>query len=244
MKSRCMCAVLLLFAFYSCNKKEPQAVQKTITQVIKEGPKLCDSSFIANAPVKVGETGIMLPAGTKLCLTKDKLEVNVELPDGFGFTSFNGVTTEAVGLPFATYGCYCSGVGTACNVFYADGLGFGCLQSSCVGACTGKFTYKGYSVDNIAYQSGKDDFFKLAAIQETIATMTPGKTFSKQSLYGVSFYLVKDEKAFLSKATCDCEGTAACKLKVVAIQIAKGVMTDTKIFYCEGNCNGCELTIK
>ncbi len=237
-------SVLSAVLLVACHKKEPRAVYRNVGPVVIHEPGDCDSSFKAESPVKVGETGIVLPEGSNICITKGKLEVQIELPEGFAFSSAGRMATDGAGLPFATYGCYCSGVGSACNVFYAEGMGFGCLQSSCVGACTGKFTYKGYSVDKISYQADKESFFSMPSIQYSIAALTAGQSFSKHELYGVPFYLVKDEKAFLAKASCDCEGTTACKLKVLSLQQAKGVVTDTKIYYCEGGCNGCELSVK
>lgn len=244
MKQMICAGILSVVVLLACNKKEPPAEERTVVASKQELPALCSKEIITDKPVKVGETGMMLPAGSKICISKDNLEVRVELPEGFAFLSKDANAMERTLPYFGTYACYCSGQGSACNVFYTDGLGFGCLQSSCTGACTGKFTYKGYSVDNIMYQSGKDEFFKMPAIQETIASIKVSGTYSKQSLYGVPFYLVKDEKEFLSKAACDCEGTAACKLKVVTLQLAKGVFPETKIYYCEGGCNGCELTVK
>ncbi len=233
-----LCAILFLAA---CNKKEPQPVAaRSVPAVI---PSECGKEIIADKPVKVGETGMMLPAGSKLCITKDNLEVRVELPDGFAFLSKDENAMERTLPYFGTYACYCSGQGSACNVFYGDGLGFGCLQSSCTGSCTGKFTYKGYSLDRVVSTESKEDFFNQPEVQKALATISSDEAYSKQSVYGVSFYLVNNEKLFLAKATCDCEGTLACKLKVISLPLTKGQTAAKKIYYCDGACNGCELTV-
>jgi hypothetical protein len=136
---------------------------------------------------------------------------------------------------FGTYTCICS-ANNACQVFYADGLGFGCLQSSCSGSCTGKFTYRGYTIDKVVPLSDKENFFNLPEVQEQIETMTAVGAYSKEDVYGVSFYLVNDVAKFMDAAKCDCEGTLACKMKVVNL-------LGKKIYFCEGPCNGCELTV-
>lgn len=243
MKSRFVLSFFAIVLFVACNKKKPEAVERGTAPMVVVDPAECGTEIIADKPVKAGETGIILPVGTKLCMTKDNLEVRVELPDGFAFLSGNENALERTLPIYATYGCYCSGGGSACNVFYADGLGFGCLQSSCTGSCTGKFTYKGYSVDRVVSTVSKDEFFSQPEVKSTIANISSDEAYSKQSVHGVSFYLVNDEKLFLSKASCDCEGTAACKLKVVSLPLSKGATAARKIYFCEGGCNGCELTI-
>lgn len=238
-----LCALVL----FACNKKEPQAVEKTVAVAKQDLPVECGKEIIADKSVKVGETGIKLPAGSKFCITKDNLEVRVELPSGFAFLSRDQNAMERTLPVYGTYACYCSGQGSACNVFYADGMGFGCLQSSCTGSCTGKFTYKGYSLDRVINLAEKAEFFNGSDIQQEIQSLTkdvsPFEAYGKFSVRGIPFYLVQDEKAFLAKASCDCEGTQACKLKTVSLPLAKAETISKKIYYCEGACNGCELTV-
>ena len=247
MKTIVMSALCAMIVLMACNKKEPQPVEKSNPVVRQELPVECGKEIIADKPVKVGETGMILPVGTKLCITTDNLEVRVELPQGFAFLSNDLNTTERALPYFGTYACYCSGAGSACNVFYGDGLGFGCLQSSCTGSCTGKFTYKGYSVERVINLADKAEFFNAADIQQEIHLLTkdvsPLEAYGKFSVMGIPFYLVQDERAFLAKATCDCEGTQACKLKTISQPLAKGETISKKIYYCEGACNGCELTV-
>ena len=246
---RVICAsVLSAMLFVACNKKEPAAVERTAAGAAAAVKTIgCGKQIVADKPVKVGETGIILPVGTKLCISEDQLEVRVELPAGYAFLSKGQPVSEKLLPVFATYTCYCSAAGSACNVFYADGLGFGCLQSSCTGSCTGKFTYKGYSVDRVINLVDKSTFFKAADVQAEIRRITkdvsPLESYGKFSVMGISFFLVQDEKAFLSKATCDCEGTQACKLKTISLPLLKGETTEKKIYYCDGGCKGCELTV-
>lgn len=236
--------VLSSLLFFSCNKKEPQSTPAT--SVISEAVKAVSGmkEIIAEKPVKAGETGIFLPIGTTLRFTDDKLEVHVTLPHDYAFVSRDMPYTEKTLPVYATYACYCSVLNNACQVFYEQGLGFGCLQSSCSGSCTGKFTYKGYSVDRLINLGNKFSFFNDPGIQDAIKSITKNvaatEAYGKFSVMGIPFFLVQNEKAFLEKASCDCEGTKACKLKTVPVS---GDSSGRKIYYCEGGCNGCELTV-
>ena len=229
MKQRICACFFGLMLFAACNKKEERKAERIVGESAKIMSPECGKEIVTEKPVKVGETGIVLPAGTKLCFSVDNLEITVELPAGYNFWANKTLPI------YATYTCSCSASGSSCQVFYAEGLGFGCLQSSCSGSCTGKFTYKGYSVDKVI--SGKTEFFNLPEMQKEIAAISSNAPYSKQSVFGVSFYIVNDEKLFLPKASCDCEGTAACKLKTISIPLGP------KIYFCEGSCNGCELTV-
>lgn len=245
---RVICAsVLSALLFVACNKKEPPALERAAVAAAEVKEVGCGQQIVADKPVKAGETGIVLPVGTKLCITEDQLEVRVELPAGYAFLSKETILTERTLPYFGTYACYCSAAGSACNVFYADGLGFGCLQSSCTGSCTGKFTYKGYSVERVINLADKSGFFTDPVVQSEIRKITVNvsqmEAYGKFSVMGISFFLVQDEKTFLAKATCDCEGTQACKLKVISLPLLKGETAAKKIYYCDGGCNGCELTV-
>lgn len=231
----------------ACNKKEPQAAGSRGAGVRTAEPPVCGKEIVADVPVKAGETGIMLPVGTKLCVTDDNLEVRVQLPEGFSFRAKEDRTLQkplpVFVIPEATYACYCSNLNSACNVFYADGMGFGCLQSSCSRSCTGKFTYKGYSVDRVLATLNDEHFFELPEVRQAAAEVFLEEGYAKLSMYRVSFYVVSDEKAFLAKASCDCEGTQACKLKTIFLPLLKGEPAARKIYFCTGSCNGCELTV-
>jgi hypothetical protein len=223
-------ASFIALVVFACNKKEPEAAMNAVESAVKMiVPHECAKEIITEKPVKVGETGLVLPIGTKLCFSSDNLEIRVELPVGHNFWS-----NKALPI-YATYTCNCSASGSACQVFYAEGLGFGCLQSSCSGSCTGKFTYKGYTVEKVI--STKSEFFELPEVQAEIKKITPTGAWSKHEVFGVSFFLVSNEEKFMAAATCDCDGTQACKLKKVKIPFI------ATIYFCEGPCNGCELTV-
>lgn len=240
MKSRIVRVLMLLFVLAACDKKEP-AGPTTGGSVPVESPVDCGKEIIAEVPVKVGETGLILPTGTRMCISKDQLEMRIELPDGFGFLTKN--ETEKTLPVFATYQCNCSQSGSNCQVFYAEGLGFGCLQSSCSGSCTGRFTYKGYSIDRVVVTMEKEKFFDLPEVHEALAQVSNVEPYRRITLYGFTFFAVNNDKEFLAKASCDCEGTQACKLRTVTLPLLKAVETKIKIYFCEGSCNSCELTV-
>ncbi len=266
MKTKMMSVVMMLFVIAACNKKEPESTSRSGTGLPAD-TAVCAQEVIAKQPVKVGETGLMLPEGTRMCITKDKLEVRVELPSGYSFlTTGEDATARMLPVLYATYQCNCSQSGSACQVFYAEGLGFGCLQSSCTGSCTGKFTYKGYSVDKVASTTNKMSFFSLPEVQARIRkkcgiitppaerrTIPTEKVYVKQEIYGVTYYLLLDKKdipasmqsseLISSMATCNCEGTTACKLKTITIPLLRKDNSKITIYFCDGSCNGCELTV-
>lgn len=228
----------------ACNKRtDTGGVVNAASEVVRMAVPVCGKKIVTDKPVKVGETGIVLPVNTKLCFSSDNLEIRIELPAGFSFITKESVSADKSLPIWATYTCACSASGSACQVFYADGLGFGCLQSTCSGSCTGKFTYKGYTVERVAYTDEKEKFFVLPEVQDMIAKVPDTEAYRAFFLYDVKFAVVNNEKAFLEKATCDCEGTQACKLKVVNIPFLKGTVANKKIYYCTGGCNSCELTV-
>lgn len=240
MKKCVMMFVLVTLLLMACAKKQPVTVPLPETPVVEKAPA-CSRSVITDKEVKIGDAGITLPAGTHLCFSEDQLELTVTLPSGYGFLTREPSNKT---LPvFATYACYCSAGGTACQVFYAEGGGFGCLHSSCSGACTGKFTYKGYTVDKVISLQPKENFFQLPEVMARIAAMQITEAFTERTVFGIPFYLVRDEQKFLSQASCNCEGTSACVLKVIPVAKRPGALSGLKIYYCEGRCNGCELTV-
>lgn len=239
MKTTVMSALCAIILFVSCNKKEPQAVEKNVNAAKTVIPVECGKEIIASKPVKVGETVILLPAGTKICLAKDNSEIRVELPANYSF-ALDGVASRPLPIGFATYHCICSG-GGACQVTYIDELGFGCMHSNCSGGCTGAFTYKGYSVNRVInLGEDKEKFFADPSIQKEIANQYAVSTNkdAQQRIYGVSYFF-----QLPGKASCDCEGTKACTLKTLGITMEKIAEESFKIYYCDGPCNGCELTV-
>ena len=78
---------------------------------------------------------ILLPSGTKINILSDS-RIDIELPENFQFLLFN----EKDGVSFSRFGsysCTCSAQ-NSCKVFYNSSVGYGCLQNSCTGSCTGK----------------------------------------------------------------------------------------------------------
>jgi hypothetical protein len=256
--SVCFFAIVL---FAACNKKEP-AAPKAVAPV--RPPKV----IVTDKPVYTGESGPTLPAGATLTIDDDGYSIGVQLPVGFTFMdkSVEPVTNSTQPVGYATYRCNCSGAGTACQVMYADGGGFGCLHSSCSGSCEGAFTYKGYVLNRVT-PTQKKDFLADELVQQKIAAQfaivrrtdaaskrsSGDLVYVKQSLYGVSYYFLLNENALRSdlilevipfgKAVCDCEGTKACTLKTLGIAMDKNSPVTNKIYYCDGPCNGCELTV-
>jgi hypothetical protein len=245
-KTRFVWSFLFVVLAAACNKKESATtVERTANAASNLMSSDCAKEIVTDKPVMAGETGIVIPAGAKLCLTKDNSTVRVELPKGYAFITAGENKTLPV---YATYTCICSAtsLGSHCLVFYADGMGFGCLQSSCSGSCTGKFTYGGYSIDKIVSTADRDKFFSLPEVQDLIlkncADDTTNADWIKESVYGVPFYFVRNEKLFLAIASCNCDGTQACKLKMLGLK-SPGSDTNVKIYFCDGGCNGCELTV-
>ncbi len=231
-----LCAMVMLSA---CNKKEPQATMKELSAAKTVLSVACSKEIISTKPVKVGETGILIPAGTKICLAKDNSEIRVELPKDYSFAA-DGIASRPLPIGVATYHCICSG-GGACQVTYIDELGFGCMHSNCSGGCTGAFTYKGYSVNRIInLGEDKEKFFADPSIQIEIANQyaTVTDKDAQQRIYGVSYFF-----QLPGKASCDCEGTKACTLKTLGITMEPIAGASFKIYYCDGPCNGCELTV-
>lgn len=256
----------MIVLFAACNKREPAPMKEAaVPAKEKEAP---EKIIITDKLTKAGEDGPVLPAGTKLVTAADGYSIDVELPAGYTFVENGPVTNSTQPVGFATYRCICSGAGSACQVFYSDGGGFGCFHSSCTGSCEGAFSYKGYVVNRIL-PTAKTDLFADAGVQSSIAAQfaivrrsdgasrsAKGKmVYVKQSLYGVAYYFLMNENELRpdavfevfasSKAVCDCEGTKACTLKTMAFATDKSAAAATagKIYYCDGPCNGCELTV-
>jgi len=79
---------------------------------------------------------LKLPQGTRVEAAEDRQSARFFLPSGYVFmyTDPSGTLVE---LEQVVYTCDCSGAG-GCNVF-KFGTDYGCLQGSCLGACTGAF---------------------------------------------------------------------------------------------------------
>lgn len=131
------------------------------------------------------DNDIILPIGTTWRYTSTKgNEVNIQLPKGYSFlklnTNTNIVAEEGSG---SGYSCTCGGTGS-CTVFYQSKLGYGCLQSTCGGTCTGSAAaFKIVGVINSENRQlsldksipkaslsvdGKHNFLKLTEVQQEI----------------------------------------------------------------------------
>lgn len=85
---------------------------------------------------------ITLPIGTTWSYTSSaENAVKFTLPKGYRFIKFNETTNVArvAEEDGGGYSCTCGGTGS-CTVFYQSKLGYGCLQSTCSGTCTGQGT--------------------------------------------------------------------------------------------------------
>src|SRR5688572_12980951 len=105
-----LCASLIALVVFACNKKETagEAAGKAVVEAAKTVQPPCAKEIISDQPVKVGETGIVLPVKTRLCFSADNLEIRIELPEGYGFM----VKGQNKLLPiWATYTCLCSANG-------------------------------------------------------------------------------------------------------------------------------------
>jgi hypothetical protein len=262
MKMRVFLSMCVMVLFAACGKKEAKPTVTEQARIIEKSGE-CGQEAITKKPVKVGETGIALPDGSRLCITKDKLEARVELPAGYTFIT---ATDDGKSRPpYATYSCTCSESKNNCQVFYAEEMGFGCLQNSCSGSCTGKFTIQGVGVNRIVSTTNKLDFFSLPEVQKSIwekcgtivfplAGSNPQDlVYLKQQAFGISYYLLVNKndippslanaEVLSSKASCKCKDTKFCKLMTVDLPMLKGQTSKIKIYLCDGSCNGCELTV-
>ena len=244
MKTIVMCVLCAIIVSTGCIKKEPTATAKTLStpaNALREETAACEKEIILARPLLLKESGIELPIATTICLEKDSAVIAIKLPKGYSFTVKDApLLSRPLPVTVATYHCLCSGGGN-CTATYIDDLGFGCIHSSCTGGCTGQFTYKGYSVDRVInLREGKEKFFTDPGIQQDILqqySLAANKK-ARQDIYGISYYF-----QLPGKASCDCEGTKACTLKVSGIAENKFTATSLKIYYCDGPCNNCELTV-
>lgn len=120
----------LMINVISCDKEE---VTNNQSMDVQQKEVLKKEALLGNE--------ISLPIGTKWFYTnKEHNEVEFELPKGYKFLLYNNSTGEfRLALEGGGYSCTCSG-GGSCTTFYNKDLGYGCLQSSCSGSCTGKST--------------------------------------------------------------------------------------------------------
>ena len=77
--------------------------------------------------------------------------------------------------------------------------------------------------------------------------------YVKQEMMGLNYYLLLDKTSIpasmrsneliSSRALCECEGTKVCKLRTVSLRATQADERVIDIYFCDGGCNGCELTV-
>lgn len=116
---------LTVVSFVSCENQEISE-QNTVKENL--------SFKILKQETKLGDD-LILPVGTKIIRISDG-QIDIELPSNFKFLLFDekdGVSYSSKG----SYSCSCSAQ-NSCKVIYTISSGYGCLQNSCSGSCTGK----------------------------------------------------------------------------------------------------------
>lgn len=173
-------ALLFLTLIIGCNNDNEISLDEN-QENLTHSKTLIEPTLIGNE--------ILLPEGTQWRFTDESHgEVDFTLPEGFEFLLFNERTNELKISPIGGgYSCTCSG-DKSCTTFYNKDLGYGCLQSSCTGSCTGKnsklsseFTVEGIlytannSIDAVApnhkaslSNKGKELLFETERFQEEI----------------------------------------------------------------------------
>ncbi len=132
-------AIVTLCTILSCSKRAKENI-----------PAFADGDGfkqvnILQSPLKVPETNIVLPKGSKIYIDDAATEIRVELPEGYAFFTNQRISPDNVSkkvLPYinlGSYTCECSSKEGRCSVFHLSVGGFGCLHNSCEGTCTGKF---------------------------------------------------------------------------------------------------------
>lgn len=141
---------LLVLITFSCNNDNELSLD--------ENQENSNSTKTLNESTLIGNE-ILLPKGTKWKFTDQSHgEVEFKLPEGYSFLLYNGQTNELKVSPVGGgYSCTCSGK-NSCTTFYNEDLGYGCLQSSCTGSCTGKNSKLSseFTVEGILYTDNND----------------------------------------------------------------------------------------
>ncbi len=112
--------LFVLTAFWSCNKLEDVLPSIEKVEVLEENRFIDD---------------LILPKGTRVKQVSDA-RIDFTLPKGLKFLVLTA-DDEIVLRSSGSYSCTCSKTGS-CTVFWNENTGYGCLQSTCSGSCTGK----------------------------------------------------------------------------------------------------------
>jgi len=175
-----LAVIFFSMLLYNCRKDDNNVTTHDINQI--------DSFKTLDEQTLIGEE-IFLPKGTKWQFSnKSHSEVIFKLPDGFDFLLYNELTDEVKIAPSGGgYSCTCS-EGGSCTVFWNKELGYGCLQNSCTGTCTGERTKKqsNFVIEGVLYtkndmvdikepkfvaslsQKGKEIFFDAKKVKNEI----------------------------------------------------------------------------
>ncbi len=119
-----MILVVALTFLLSCNKGE--LIHKNKSDEI-------NSLMILDKETALDD--IILPVGSIISMVSES-QIDIELPPNFEFLLFH----EKDGVSYSnsgSYSCTCSAK-NSCKVIYSESFGYGCLQNSCTGTCTGK----------------------------------------------------------------------------------------------------------
>jgi hypothetical protein len=89
------------------------------------------------------------------------------------------------------------------------------------------------------------EYHVVCRLQQKRETATEGRMFEGVAKAiidpGCAEEIITDQPVKVGEtgiaARCDCGGMAACKLKTISIPLVP------RIYFCDGSCNGCELTV-
>lgn len=119
---------------------------------------------------------IYLPKGTYWYYSNEhKNEVVFELPEEYIFLLKNIETGKHIlSIEGGGYSCTC-GAGGSCTTFHNKDLGYGCLQSSCTGSCTGKASaVLTPDLQIVGVLNAKNTFMDANIIQEKASLSSDG----------------------------------------------------------------------
>lgn len=166
MRRLALLIIAIIVGFHSCKKN---------TEITKFNLNQIESNYILEEPTLLGDE-IILPKGTQWKFTdKDHSEVEFILPPGFAFLLYNKATGQAkISLIGGGYSCTCSENGS-CTVFWNDEFGYGCLQNTCKGTCTGKKAKKNsnFTIEGVIYL--KNDMIDINKPTNTASLSSIGK---------------------------------------------------------------------
>tara|TARA_R110000850_G_scaffold254614_1_gene380206 strand:- start:94011 stop:94844 length:834 start_codon:yes stop_codon:yes gene_type:complete len=120
--------VFLFSLLFSCENNE---------QEINEQNQINENVSFKILEEQTSIDDLVLPSGTKI-FTISESQIEIELPKDFQFLMLDK-NDEVFYTNKSSYSCTCS-ADNSCKVIYTSSEGYGCLQNSCTGSCTGKPT--------------------------------------------------------------------------------------------------------